>query len=267
MGFMRPTHGSGTMLGAPFGHASTRCRVGFLPENVALYHRPATRLVRYYGALNGLHDPELRRRTREVLELVGLEAEANRNAGKFSRGMLQRMGLAQALVNDPELLILDEPTSALDPVARVAVRELLLTIRRSGKTVFLSSHLLSEIEVVCDRIAIVRMGRVVEVGRTAELLESRDCSEIVARGIDVSKVPDAESTPEGVTLRVRSAQLRSAIEQIWAMGGELVRVSPVRRSLEEVFVSVVSGEPRPGVANGGPNEDAVPEIAKSEGRR
>jgi ABC-2 type transport system ATP-binding protein len=256
MGFMRPTRGSGTMLGKPFGHARTRRRVGFLAENVALYHRPAGRLVRFYGALNGLRDPRLAQRTREVLQAVDIEGERDRNVGKFSRGMLQRVGLAQALVGDPELLILDEPTSALDPLARIAVRELLLQAKRAGKTVFLSSHMLSEIELICDRIGIVHRGRVVKLGRTAELLESRSQSEIVARGIASSAFPGAAVNGDGMVLTVRPAAVRSAIERIWQLGGEVVRVNPVRRSLEEIFVELTA-EP-------GANGQAASNAAGSE---
>src|SRR5437762_7965531 len=183
MGFMRPTSGSGRMLGQTFGYAPARRRVGFLAENVALYHRRAESLVRFYGALNGMGGSYLKKRGREVLEAVGLLEQASRNVGKFSRGMLQRIGLAQAFVNDPDLLILDEPTSALDPLARVAVRELLLKARKQGKTIFLSSHLLAELELICDRIAILHRGRLLCLGRTAELLESRSKTEIVARGV------------------------------------------------------------------------------------
>src|SRR2546430_10531816 len=180
MGFMRPTGGQGRMLGAPFGHSGTRRRVGFLAENVALYHRQVERLIRFYGALNAMDGSYLARRTREVLQTVGLQEHARRNIGKFSRGMLQRAGLAQALINDPELLIL-EPTSALDPLARVMVRELLLSARNHGKTIFLSSHLLSEVELVCDRIAVLHRGKLVRIGRTGELLQSGEQSEVVAR--------------------------------------------------------------------------------------
>src|SRR5664279_556216 len=181
LGFMRPSAGSGQLLGKPFGDAPSRVRVGFLAENVALYHRPATQLLQFYGALNGMRTERLKLRCREVLRQVELELEANRNVGKFSRGMQQRIGLAQALINDPELLILDEPTSALDPLARVSMRELLLEANRAGKTIFLSSHLLSEIEMICHRVAILDKGRLVKLGKTEELLVSRDRFEVVAR--------------------------------------------------------------------------------------
>src|SRR5205823_8538534 len=131
-------------------------RVGFLAEAVALYHRTALDAVKFYGALNGMREPELSKRARLVLEQVGLSEDANRNIGKFSRGMLQRVGLAQALVNDPELLILDEPTSALDPLSRLKMRELLLQHRSRGKSIFLSSHQLSEIELICDRVIFIQ---------------------------------------------------------------------------------------------------------------
>jgi ABC-2 type transport system ATP-binding protein len=238
MGFMRSTHGSGVMLGHPFGHARTRRRVGFLAENVALYHMPARQLVRFYGALNGLRDPVLGRRVREVLELLDLTPDSDRNTGKYSRGMLQRVGLAQALVNDPELLLLDEPTSALDPLGRVAVRELLISARNAGKSVFLSSHLLSEVEAVCDRVAILHRGRLVRLGHTADLLESRTQSEIAARGIDAGQFHGAICVDGLVRFTVRTAALRPEIERVWTLGGEVVSVNPVRRSLEEVFVEL-----------------------------
>jgi len=247
LGFMRPSSGAGQMLGKPFGDAKTRARIGFLAENVALYHRPAAKLLRFYGALNGIRPQRLRLRCREVLRQVELEIEADRNVAKFSRGMQQRIGLAQALINDPELLILDEPTSALDPVARVAMRELLLESNRAGKTIFLSSHLLSEIELICHRVAILSKGRLVKVGKTEELLVSHDRYEIVARGVPASSL---ESMPQvrvvslnaslgrGVQLTVAAQLQREALEKIWALGGEVLSVNPVRRSLEDVFLEL-----------------------------
>ncbi len=242
MGFMRPSSGSGRMLGKPFGDAATRRRVGFLAENVALYHRKAEAAIRFYGGLNGLHGTALDRATRAALEAVDLQSESGRNLGQFSRGMLQRMGLAQALVNDPELLILDEPTSALDPAARVSIRELLLRSRSQGKTIFLSSHLLSEVELVCDRVAILSRGSVVRTGTLSAMLETSDQVEIVAQSI--SPALFANSTVEGERIRfaVSKKRQRDAMERVWAAGGEVVSVNPVRRSLEELFLELTSPE-------------------------
>jgi ABC-2 type transport system ATP-binding protein len=230
------------MLGEAFGHAPTRRRIGFLAESVALYHRKASKVIRFYGALNGIGDPKLARAVREVLETLELTDVARRNVGKFSRGMLQRVGLAQALVNDPELLILDEPTSALDPLGRVAVRELLLRARDSGKTIFLSSHLLSEIATVCDRIAIVNRGRLVRVGATREMLDRADASEIVARRIDAAAFGGEIIHGGAVRFQVPVSQQREALQRVWASGGEIVHVNPVRRRLEDLFLELTRSE-------------------------
>jgi ABC-2 type transport system ATP-binding protein len=237
LGFMFPTSGQGTMLGHSFGHALTRRRVGFLAENVALYHRPAARLVRFYGALNGMHGSRLRTRTAELLKEFDLSGVADRNSSKFSRGMLQRIGLVQALVNDPELLILDEPTSALDPLGRIAVRETLLNARKAGKTVFLSSHLLSEVEQICDRIAIVIRGRVAKVGTVHELLEAQDRFVITARGVD-ALLFEGDKQNGFIKITVPALRQRSTIEQIWLAGGEVMAINPIRRTLEDLFVEL-----------------------------
>jgi ABC-2 type transport system ATP-binding protein len=239
IGLMFPSSGRGEMLGHEFGHAPTRRRIGFLAENVALYHRSAAKLVQFYGALNGMRDPQLRQRTTEMLKELELTDVASRNAGKFSRGMLQRVGLAQALVNDPELLILDEPASALDPLGRLRVREILLRAREAGKTVFLSSHLLSEVEQICDRLAIVIKGRVARVGTLAELLEAQDRFVITAKGIDALLF---EGTPQNgfIKITVPALTQRKTIEKIWLAGGEVIAVNPIRRTLEDLFVELAN---------------------------
>jgi len=237
LGFTFPSSGRGEMLGHPFGHAATRRRVGFLPENVAVYHRPAAQLVRFYGALNSVHEAGLRQRTVALLKKLDLAGVADRNVGKFSRGMLQRVGLAQALVNDPELIILDEPTSALDPLGRIAVREILLDARKAGKTIFLSSHLLSEIEQICDRMAIVIKGRVARIGTVAELLEAQDRFVITARGIDALMF-DGTQQNGFIKITVPALRQRSTIQQIWLAGGEVIAVNPIRRTLEDLFVEL-----------------------------
>ena len=249
MGFMRPTSGSGRLLGERFGHPATRRRVGFLAESVALYHRRAERLVRFYGALNGMGGSDLENRAQQVLKIVGLQDQANRNAGKFSRGMMQRVGLAQAMVNDPELLILDEPTSALDPLARVMVRELLLGARNAGKTVFLSSHLLSEVELVCDRVAVLHRGKLARLGRTADLLQAGDKTEIVVRAIAANQFDGAVARNGVVSFSVPSHTQRAALEKVWSLGGEVVSVNPLRRSLEQIFLEVTA-DPQSAAAKG-----------------
>jgi ABC-2 type transport system ATP-binding protein len=234
---MFPSSGRGTMLGRQFGHAPTRRRIGFLAENVALYHRQAARLVRFYGALNGMPNPQLRQRTAEMLQEFELIDAAERNAGKFSRGMLQRVGLAQALVNDPELLILDEPASALDPLGRARVREILLQARQAGKTIFLSSHLLSEVEQICDRIAIVIKGQVARIGTLPELLEAREQFVITVKGIDAQQFQGTRQN--GVSkITVPAASQRMTIEKIWQAGGEVIAVNPMRRTLEDLFIDL-----------------------------
>ncbi len=240
MGFVRASAGRGRMLGQPFGHAPTRKRVGFLAEVVAFCNTSTEAAIRYYGGLSGMRSVELTPGAEKALAAVNLQAEAVRKVSQLSRGMLQRLGLAQALVNDPELLILDEPTSALDPAARVAVRELLLKLRDRGKTIFLSSHLLSEIELVCDRVAVVNRGQLVRVGKLAELLEVADQVEIVASGIEERLFGYATAQGPVVRMRVAKKDQRGAIEQIWSAGGEVVSVNPIRRTLEQLFLELTA---------------------------
>jgi ABC-2 type transport system ATP-binding protein len=243
LGLLRLTSGSGQMLGSPFGDHLVRRRVGFLAENIAFYPMSPARVLRLCGRLNAVADDLIRARTKDLLGTMDLESVATKRVNKFSRGMLQRVGLAQALINDPELLILDEPTSALDPAGRVLVRELLLALKRQGKTVFLSSHLLSEIEVVCDRVAIIQKGRMIRQGTVAGLLERSDQFEVAARGIKACAFADVRSGNDGLDIvKVPAADQRRAIEKIWAAGGEVISVNPVRRSLEEIFLELTADE-------------------------
>ncbi|HEY0564101.1 MAG TPA: ABC transporter ATP-binding protein [Terriglobales bacterium] len=227
LGLLRTTRGSGELLGSPFGDALAHRSVGFVPEYVGVPNRHARDVVRLAAKLNRVPDDVARRRTEELLTQLELQQVSERNVKGFSRGMLQRLGIAQALVNDPELLILDEPTSALDPAGRVLVRDLLMQCKEQGKTVFLSSHLLSEIEEVCDRVAMIVAGRLACVGSLKELLQDESRFEIVA-----------EVDGKQVVRTVTAAEQRSAIESIWVSGGSVIRVQPVRRSLEDLFLKV-----------------------------
>jgi ABC-2 type transport system ATP-binding protein len=243
LALLRPSSGGGRMLGEAFGNAAARQRVGFLSENVAFYHRPVKKLLQFYGALNRISNSVLSKRIQDVLRVLDLEQYAERNAGKLSRGMLQRVGLAQALINDPELVILDEPTSALDPAARVAVRELLLGLKSRGKTIFLSSHMLSEVEAISDRIAILVQGRVARMGKTADLLEGGEEVHIVARNVRAQDFGAQAGERNGlVELRVPAALQRQAVERIWSKGGEVVSLNPVRKTLEQLFLELTSSD-------------------------
>ncbi len=167
--------------------------------------------------------------------------ESQRNVGKFSRGMLQRIGVAQSLMNDPDLLILDEPTSALDPMSRLQVRELLIDLRSRGKSVFLSSHQLSEIELICDRVFFVQAGQVVASGDTENLLRTSDVCEITATALAEVPTEACDIRRDGVhtSFSVPMSAQRASIERIWVGGGTLISVRPKTRTLEEVFVSVM----------------------------
>jgi ABC-2 type transport system ATP-binding protein len=243
LGLLRLTSGSGSMLGQPFGEDRTRRRVGFLAENIAFYSTSPQRILRLSGRLSDVPEREITVRAKELLERMDLAGVASKRINKFSRGMLQRVGLAQALINDPDLLILDEPTSALDPAGRVLVRELLLDLKRRGKTVFLSSHLLSEIETVCDRVAIIRKGRVIKQGTVSELLERSDEFEIAARGVIGCAFNNVRSGSDGIdVVIIPAAEQRRTIERIWSAGGEILSVTPVRRSLEDLYLELTADD-------------------------
>ena len=241
LGLAQPSDGGGTLLDHPFGRAEARRRVGFLSEVPAFYHQNARDVLKFCGALNGLGEPELSRRASDLLEAVGLVDDACRNIAKFSRGMLQRVGIAQALMNDPQLLVLDEPTSALDPISRLQVREVLLNARKQGKAVFLSSHQLSEVELVCDRVVFLRNGRVIAQGKTQQLLQSTSQFEITAEGLSSRPEGAAEVQRQDGRLifLVDSKLQRAAIEHIWSSGGRVVSVVPRSQTLEQLFVELM----------------------------
>jgi ABC-2 type transport system ATP-binding protein len=241
LGLAQSTTGHGTLLGHKFGDVAARRKVGFLSESPAFYHQTARAVLKFCGGLNGVREPELSRRTTDLLGAVGLLGDATRNIGKFSRGMLQRIGVAQALINDPELLILDEPTSALDPISRLQIREVLLAERNRGKSVFLSSHQLSEVELICDRVVFVQEGRVIASGRTYEMLQTSGQFEITAKGLASPPAATLEARHDGDRwlLTVASSEQRAAIEHIWSNGGTLISVTPKTRSLEQLFVDLM----------------------------
>lgn len=185
LGLVFPTGGSGTLLGAPLGDHRIKARIGFLPEQFRFHEWfTAREFLDFHGQLYGMDSRNRKQRIADVLALVNLERAATQQLRTFSKGMLQRIGIAQAVLHDPELIFLDEPTSALDPIGRRLVRDIIRQLKAEKKTVFLNSHLLSEVEAVCDRVAIIQRGEVVRDGTLDELLATRRLLDVQAQGIN-----------------------------------------------------------------------------------
>ncbi len=248
LGFLHATSGTGQMLGHEFGSPSSRVRLGFLPDAPTVFAGSALDSALLAGRLNGVADRVLRESAKDLLLSLNLPAEG-RDARQFSRGMQQRLGLAQALVNDPELLILDEPTSALDPPGVLQVREILRRARDAGKSVFFSSHQLSEVEQLCDRVAFLHEGRLLRCGNLDALMKDASRTEVVIRGLGsgaAGMAPFAEfrvmtSQQDGEMRWVLPAVMgRRMIEAAWSAGGEVLAVAPLRRTLEELFIEWTS---------------------------
>lgn len=246
-----PTEGGARILGHPIDDVATRSRIGYLPENPYFYDYLSGReLLEYTAALFGIPGDEARQKGKELLDLVGLHSDsADRHLRKYSKGMLQRIGIAQALVNDPEVVFMDEPMSGLDPIGRREVRDLLLSLRAQGKTVFFSSHILSDVEALCDRAAILSGGKLLRCGTVGELTGVDDSTvEVVAIGIDpsrlermsemISSLKSATATPNGVHLVIGDANhVDDALAVIRESGGKLVSINPRRASLEDIFAN------------------------------
>lgn len=251
LGLVLPDSGSGSVLGRPLGDPSAHHRLGFLPEQPYFYgFLNAEKGLALYGKLFGLDSAAIGSRTSDLLELVGLQGDPHLTLDKYSKGMLQRFGIAQALLNDPELVIMDEPSSGLDPVGQKEVRDVLLHIREEGKTIFLSSHQLSEVENICDSVSIVDRGSVVREGRLADLLSTEGLMTITVRGDDRS-LPDkflpvarkVEQQGGNTVLEVDSDKIHGALEKVQELDLELISAAPKRRSLEDLFLETVRESP------------------------
>ena len=247
-----PTDGSARILGHDIADVSMHSRIGYLPENPYFYeYLTALEFLNFCGQIFGFPKVDRLNRAKELLSRVKLgESKWNTQLRKFSKGMLQRVGLAQALINDPEVVFLDEPMSGLDPIGRREVRDLIAALRQEGKTVFMCSHILSDIEVLCDRVAILRSGRLAHVGYLDELRQQvagRNLVEVVVSGIDEARLRPhlpggnnflVASTPAGLRIELADEQhVDSVIVALRKAGGKLVSVQPLRQSLEELFLN------------------------------
>jgi ABC-2 type transport system ATP-binding protein len=251
MRMLKATAGEARILGRPLDDLRMRARIGYLPERPYFYHYLTAReFLVYCGALCDLPRDRAAKRASDLLNQVGLSNASDRSLRKFSKGMLQRVGLAQALINDPEVLFLDEPMSDLDPLGRREVRELIAGLRGRGKTIFFSSHILTDVEAMCDRVAILNRGRLIESGRLSEILKTRSNEiEVVVSGVNEESLSELRKfatevapTPEGARVRLANDQeLGRLLAIAHEAGGRLVSVNPVRESLEDLFVREIGG--------------------------
>ena len=228
MGLIFPTSGSGHVLGKPIGNLEAKRRLGFLPETPYFYdYLTAEEFLDLAGALADVPKAERKKRADALIERVGLAHARGRALRKFSKGMLQRVGIAQALMHEPELVVLDEPMTGLDPIGRKEMRDLILALRKEGKTIFFSTHILSDVELLCDRVGIVVAGKIRDVGRLTELLSPKLlATEVVLKNGAGEK---AHSLPG-------DADVDGFVKDALARGEHLVSVTPRRESLEDLFV-------------------------------
>ena len=251
MRLLFPSGGTARILGKDISDVRMHASIGYCPENPYFYdYLKARELMNYFGELFGLDARRRNQRTEELLTRVGLdEKDWNKQLRKFSKGMLQRVGLAQALINEPEIVFLDEPMSGLDPIGRREVRELIIELREKGTTVFMSTHILSDIEALCDEVAILRGGKLAATGKLDDLLSQNNqmqSFEINLKGISIEALRGSltqiggatvSAKPSGASVQVSSeTDVEKMLTISKSLGGKLVSVQPLKQSLEELFV-------------------------------
>ncbi|MBV9711958.1 MAG: ABC transporter ATP-binding protein [Ktedonobacteraceae bacterium] len=250
-GLVAPTQGMISVLGQPLGDREVRRRIGYLPE-FPTFHRwlKASAFLEFHGQLYGLRGKTLAKRCKEVLEMVGLTGREQQKLGTFSKGMLQRIGLAQALLNQPDLLILDELVSGLDPVGQRDMRDLLLYLKSEGTSIFLNSHQLADVEAVCDRVAIINQGRILKVGTPTELFGNQLILEVRVNSASeellqqlkhvVVAIQRDENDPDCLLAEIENDEQAADIADIvHACGARLYSLAPRRRSLEQLFFQTI----------------------------
>ncbi|HET9741415.1 MAG TPA: ABC transporter ATP-binding protein [Terriglobales bacterium] len=246
MGLIFPTAGTARILGRDWRDPSVRARIGFLPEQPYFYdHLTPTELLNYYGALSGVSAADRRLRIPRLLERVGLAGQERVQLRKFSKGMLQRVGIAQAVLHEPEIVFLDEPMSGLDPLGRREVREFIQSLNREGKTIFFSTHILSDAEALCDRVAVVNRGELRGTGLVAELTShAAGLVDVVWQGNEAiaavkSLGGECHAAGEMVRATLPESRLREALDALRTRNARLISVNPVGGSLEQYFLQKV----------------------------
>lgn len=249
MGIIFPTSGSARILGRDFRDPEVKREVGFLPEQPYFYdYLSAPELLDYYARLSGVSEEQRRKRIPELLERVGLGDAGKKQLRKFSKGMLQRIGIAQAIIHDPKLVFFDEPMSGLDPIGRREVRELIQGLKDEGKTIFLTTHILSDAESLCDRVAIIHNGELRGIGVVEDLTSrTADKTEVVWRGAYAlpalsSFLTEHHATGDVVRGVIASDQVDALLEKLRQQRAHVISVTPILGTLEDYFVAQTSGQ-------------------------
>ena len=252
MNLIGPTTGEASLLGIPVTEASSRKNLGYLPENPSYYgYLTAKELLAMVGKIHGLDGGRIQRRSMDILELLDLPTEKRRTISGFSKGMMQRVGLAQAIFHDPEVLILDEPMSGLDPPGRKLVADLMLRLRDQGKTIFFSTHILHDVEVICDRIGIITNGQLRFSGSLVEVIsESFSSYEVALRRVSSEQVKtlkdkgfSPKTSEDKVKVEVPKAEIGAFVDTFVDQGMELAAIEPRRFTLEDFFMGFVDLDP------------------------
>lgn len=247
MGLIYPTSGKAFLMERPINDVSIRKEIGYLPEQPYFYdYLTAEEFLNFYGGLFEISRTLLVSRIRELLHLVGLTGKEKTQLRKFSKGMLQRIGIAQAIINDPKLIILDEPMSGLDPIGRKEVRDIILHLKGEGKTIFFSSHILPDVEMICDRIGIIGRGNLLNIGRVEELISGMGIKslELTVEGVNGLLLQELKKTAKNIVQNGRKSLLsfereeeaREAVEKVVTSGGMIDSLTHQKMSLEEYFV-------------------------------
>ena len=263
LGILHPTNGIAQVLRQPAGSKAARRKIGYLPENLVFpRHHTGRSALYFYGRLSEMTDAQIAAREEELFDLVSLQGRQNEAVRRYSKGMRQRLGLAQAMLHDPDLLILDEPTDGLDPMGRSQIRDVLDKLKQRGKTVFLNSHILQEVELICDRVAIMALGQLRGIGTIDELIRSHADDQSSSVKLEVLATPDqinqVPGLPQGVLVDAidfgglgHQGLSRIALESIDQSGVDLLvdklrqanisilRIERARPSLEQVFMNIV----------------------------
>ncbi|MGM3306021.1 ABC transporter ATP-binding protein [Anabaena sp. WFMT] len=246
LGIIRPSSGRGLLLGKPIGDRSVKQRIGYLPENPYLYdYLTGWEFLQLAAGLFQIPPQIQRQRIPQLLELVGLsQIDARKKLmRRYSKGMLQRVGMAQALINDPDLVFLDEPMSGLDPLGRYQMREIILSLKAAGKTIFFNSHVLSEVEQICDRVAILDQGELICSGSLNELLGTENSYHVKGQGGDGAtlkkRIPDLEFKPDGSWHGILKDDYYDFLASLRLMGGEIINMNLSRQSLEAFFIQQI----------------------------